>query len=788
MAAHLSPKAPRRDRGPHIAKPMDLTLKPISHLSARGAGDARWLAFGSDPAFRCGWPTPEPLQGGWYWLAFEVEVHKGKMHAPCLYIDYGRGHFLEAEKVELSLDHATAGVHVVQRMLLLHSDVTALRFDPSVLPAEFTIRKLGLTRIGRRAALSCMVADLAPAERPAALARAGMDLLVGGPRKMADSLYHGYSARRRGSGPLHDYGAWVDLYDANDAESVSLRAQAMNGLRQMPVFSVLVPTYNTDEKWLRLCIESVRRQAYPNWELCIADDASTNPAVRRVIEEYAAQDARIKVAFRTVNGHIAEASNTALSLATGEWIALLDHDDELSPLALLECALAIDSNPNWRMLFTDEDKIDGNGDRSDPYFKPDWNPELFESQNCVCHLGVFARDLVMELGGFRKGLEGAQDWDLALRVTERLQPGQVGHVAKVLYHWRMIEGSTALAPGEKSYAHDAARRALAEHLDRVDPGSEVVEIAGCSGYFRIRHALPDPLPLVSVLIPTRDRVELLRQCVDSVLAGTDYGPLEVLVLDNGSEQAATLDYMASLVDEPRVRIIRIDMPFNFSAINNRGAREARGEILVLLNNDIEVIDRGWLRELVSHAVRPDVGAVGAMLYYPNDTVQHAGVVLGIGGVAGHAYVGLQRGNPGDKHRAALTQAVSAVTGACLAVRAEVFREVGGLDETLAVAFNDIDFCIRVSQAGYRNIWTPFAELYHHESASRGYEDTPEKVARFKKEESLMKQRWGELLQNDPYYNVNLALDTVPYHLAYPPRGWHAEGDPSGQVGAGGSIA
>ncbi len=703
-------------------------------------------------------------------------MHRGKLHAPCIYVDYGRGHYLEEDKIVLPLELAAAGTHVVRRMVLLHKDAESLRFDPSVLPAEFTIRRLTLAKMDRRSALLTMLRDPAPVQSMKLFLRASRDVVVRGHRYMADRLYRAYDDRHRGTYAGQDYATWIALYDPADPETIALRARAIGEMAAKPTFSVIVPTYNTNERWLRRCIDSVRDQVYPNWELCIADDASTNPAVRRVLQEYAALDPRIRVVYRDVNGHIANASNSALALASNEWVALLDHDDEISPLALLECAVGINANPEWRMLFSDEDKIDERGARSDPFFKPDWNPELFESQNCVCHLGVYQRSLLKEIDGFRVGYEGAQDWDLALRASERLDAAQIGHVAKVLYHWRMIRGSTALAPGEKGYAHVAAQRALNDHMERASPGSKVVEIPGCSGYFRVRHPLPDPLPLVSILIPTRDRVDLLRQCVDSLLHKTDYDRLEIIILDNGSKEQATLDYFERLRVESKVRVMHVDMPFNFSAINNCGAKAARGDVLVLMNNDVEAIQGGWLREMVSHAIRPDVGAVGAMLYYPNDTVQHAGVVLGIGGVAGHAYVGLQRGNPGDKHRAALTQAASAVTAACLAVKASVFHEVGGLDETLAVAFNDIDFCIRVREAGYRNVWTPFAELYHHESASRGYEDTPEKIARFKNEESLMKTRWGGLLQNDPYYNVNLAIDAAPYSLAYPPRGWHPEMD------------
>lgn len=753
---------------------MDLLLTPMSHLSRVSHANDRWLAFGADPAFQCIQAGQDALSGGWYLVEFEVEVHRGKLHAPCFYVDYGQGFFLEEDKIPLRLDLAGVGSHVVRRMIMLKGGVSSLRFDPSVLPAEFTVKKLALTRWGRRTALAEMLSDAAHGRRVSAIFRAITDLLFRGPRRMAERLYQDYVAQHASTAAGDNYAAWVALYDPEDEEAITLRKRMVGNMESLPVFSVVLPTFNTEERWLRKCIESVLKQAYPHWELCIADDASTNPSVRRVLAEYVAADARIKVVHRTANGHIAAASNSALGIATGDWVALLDHDDELAPEALLECAVAINANPGWRMLFTDEDKIDVNGVRSDPFFKPDWNPELFQSQNCVCHLGVYHRTLMERIGGFKAGHEGAQDWDLALRASEQLDASQIGHVPKVLYHWRMIKGSTALAPSQKNYAHSAAQNALQEHLDRVSPGSAVEGIPGCSGYFRVSHPLPEPLPSVSILIPTRDRADLLRQCIDSLLTLTDYDAFEIIVLDNGSEERATAKYFEELRDEPNVRVLRIDMPFNFSTINNKGAEAARGDVLVLMNNDVEAIHGGWLRELVSHVIRPEIGAVGAMLYYPNDTVQHAGVILGIGGVAGHAYHGLQRGNPGDKHRAALTQAVSAVTGACLAVRAGVYREVGGLDETLAVAFNDIDFCIRVREAGYRNVWTPFAEMYHHESASRGYEDTPEKIARFKKEEALMKERWGNLLQSDPYYNVNLALDASPYSLAYPPRTWHPE--------------
>lgn len=757
--------------------PVDLLVAPLSEIQPVGApGGNEWLAYGGDPSFACSWPGGAVLEGGWYAFEFEADVNRGSMHSPTLYPDYQRGHLVEAESIVIPLRNTGLGRHRIVRLVRLNQDVSALRFDPSVLPCGFTLIRLRITRLGRVEAARMMLAGLMQRRRGLGklrlLAAAGRDLLLRGPRGMADRLYAEHSTPPRDAVSA-DYMVWLDFYDG--AAEVQARAAALtHNLTATPLVSVIVPVFNTPERWLRACIDSVLAQAYPHWELCLADDASTAPHVRVVLQEYASRDRRIKLALRDVNGHISAASNSALEIADGTYVALLDHDDALHPLALLECVRAFQSHPRWRMLFTDEDKVDEAGVRSDPYFKSDWNPDLFLSQNCVCHLTLYERALVEEVGRFRVGYEGAQDWDLTLRVTERLEVDQIGHVPKMLYHWRMIEGSTALAPGEKTYAQTAGLRSIQDHFDRTGQAARIREMSGVSGYYKADYALPEPAPLVSLLVPTRDRVDLLQQCVESILRKTDYDNLEILILDNGSTEPATLAYFASLQDEARVRVLPYPHPFNYSAINNFGARHARGEVLGLLNNDVEAIDAEWLAEMVSHAMRPGVGVVGAMLYYPNDTIQHAGVILGIGGIAGHSYVGIPRGNPGDKHRAALTQSASAVTAACAIVRASVFNEVGGLDEQLAVAFNDVDFCMRVRAAGYRNVWTPFAQLYHHESASRGYENTPEKILRFKSEERFMHARWGRTLQEDPYYNPNLSLNTSAYALAFPPRPW---GDP-----------
>jgi GT2 family glycosyltransferase len=490
--------------------------------------------------------------------------------------------------------------------------------------------------------------------------------------------------------------------------------------------------------------------------------------VRPVLEKAVAQDPRIRVDFRLENGHISKASNSALELASGTFVALFDHDDELRPDALAEVALFLAQRPDCGLVYTDEDKIDTEGVRSDPYCKPDFLPDLIVGQNFCSHLSVFNTALVRELGGFREGLEGSQDWDLVLRVVERCGPERVGHVPKILYSWRRIAGSTAVSVGEKSYSVKAARRALQEHFDRLGIKAGLNMVQGC--HWQVLYPLPEPRPLVSIIIPTHNNAGLLRTCVASLFSRTDYHPIELLIVNHQSDEKDSLDLLDELREEPNVRVFDFTDEFNYSAINNFAARHAQGEFLCLLNNDIEVLSPDWLSELLSHAQRPGVGAVGPMLYYPNRTIQHAGVLLGPGGVAAHAFCGLPASGEGYMNRVRLTQNYSAVTGACLLVRRSLFEQVGGLNEKeLAVAFNDIDFCLKLRKAGCRNVWTPFAQLIHHESATRGLEDTPEKQERFKGEVEYMLRCWGEEIQNDPAYNPNLSLNTETWTLAWPPR-------------------
>ncbi|MDR5855210.1 glycosyltransferase [Caballeronia sp. LZ062] len=567
------------------------------------------------------------------------------------------------------------------------------------------------------------------------------------------------------------YQRWIERHDTIDDAKRALLRDKLSALAKQPLISVLVPTYNSDVTLLRAMIESVQAQIYPHWELCIADDASTRPEVIATLREYASSDARIKLSLREQNGHISEASNSALALASGEYVALLDHDDLLPEHALLMVVQAINAHASARLFYSDEDKLTPEGQRTEPYLKSDWNPELSLVQNLFSHLGVYETALVRQAGGFRKGFEGSQDHDLALRCVTIAGHAAVHHIPHVLYHWRIVPGSTAGSGTEKPYALAAGIRSVEEHLARTGVAGTVTQLASDVGIMRVRYAVPTPAPLVSIVIPTRDGVALLRQCIESVFAKSTYPNFEIIVVDNGSVQPETLAYFDVLRSRPNVRVVRDDRPFNFSALNNAAVTLANGEFVCLLNNDIEVITPDWLEEMVSIAAQPGNGAVGACLWYPNDTLQHGGVVLGLGGVAGHMHYKMRRGLFGYFGRAVATQNLSVVTAACLVIRKSIYEEVGGLDEDFAVAFNDVDFCIRVRNAGYRNVWTPHAELYHHESATRGSDMAPEKFQRFQREVRLMESRWGDSLLCDPAWNPNLSLDTSkrPFALADEPR-------------------
>ncbi len=562
-----------------------------------------------------------------------------------------------------------------------------------------------------------------------------------------------------------DYSKWIQKNDYVDTIAISEKAQVIAAAANAPTISIVMATYNTPVPFLKAAIESVTTQAYPLWQLCIADDHSNLPETLECLKSYAQRDARIKVLYRTQNGHISAATNSAITLAEGDFIAFMDHDDELHPAALTLVAQTIHHNPDVEFIYTDEDKIDEQGNRSEPHFKSDFNYELLLTQNYICHLAVFKKSLVNRINGLDGRYNGAQDHDFILRALEHITVDKIFHIPKVLYHWRIHSASTAASAEAKPYAITAGRQAVSDHLKRSGIKAGVSAHPNVSFWHKIRFELNTD-PSIDIIIPTRDRIDLMRMCVNSILKKSSYKNYRIIIVDNGSVETDTLDQFKKWADkEPKITVLRDDSPFNYSRLNNQAVWKSKATLVCLLNNDIEIITPDWLEEMAGIAMRDEIGCVGARLWYPNDTLQHGGVILGIGGIAGHSHKYWHKGDPGYFGRAISLQALSAVTAACLMIRRETYQQVNGLDEDMKVAFNDVDFCLRVREQGFRNVWTPFAEMYHHESASRGQEDNPEKIARFQAEIDFMKNRWGEKLTTDYFYSPNLTLVHEDFSLA-----------------------
>ncbi len=535
-------------------------------------------------------------------------------------------------------------------------------------------------------------------------------------------------------------------------------------LPRQPTFSILMPIYQTPERYLRAAVESVLAQAYQNWELCVVDDASPSSGPADVIREYAARDPRIGLSVRRENGHIARASNDALAMARGEFIALLDHDDVLTADALFENALALNREPDLDMLYSDEDKIDESGRRSGAYFKPDWSPDTFLTKMYTGHLAVMRRSLVEEIGGFRAEFTGSQDYDLVLRISERTQ--RIHHIPRVLYSWRLHSESTSQSASAKTYAYEAALGTLQQALDRRGEGGQVTPSHAGLGHYTVRYSIRS-FDRVSIVVPTRNGAFDVRRCLDSLFARTDYPNYEVVLMDNGSDRTDALELFASYrrTEPLRFRYLRHDRPFNFSELNNVAVRTSTAPYLLFLNNDTEILHDDWLTAMVEYAQRPSIGAVGAKLIYGNDTIQHAGVVLGIGGIAGHSHRHLDRSAGGYANNVRLTTNYSAVTAACLMLRRDVFTAVGGFDETFPVAYNDVDLCLRIRERGLYNVYLPHVELMHYESQTRGYDVDAESIERDRNERARLQQRWQQAWSVDPFYSPHLTLGAENFGYA-----------------------
>ena len=553
----------------------------------------------------------------------------------------------------------------------------------------------------------------------------------------------------------------LNSYTYNEPEYNNIIIKQLKEFNKKPLISIIMPVYNVDPKWLDLAIKSVEKQWYDNWELCIADDKSTNEETIKYLRSIKNQ--KVKVKLLDTNLNISGSSNAALDLASGEYIALMDNDDEITPDALYEVVKVI-NEIDADFIYSDEDKLEMDGTFSDPHFKPDFAPDMFLSQNYISHLGVIKKELIEKVDGFTIGLEGAQDYDLYLKVFEHAN--KIFHIQKVLYHWRKIPGSTAAEFSEKSYAQDAGIEALQNAMKRRKIATNV-ENGKYPGTYIIKYEILNN-PLVSIIIPFKDMPDLLKMCIESILNKSTYRNFEIIGISNNSNESSTFDEMKRLEElDDRIKFYEYNVPFNYSDINNYAVNSyAKGEHIILLNNDIEIITSSWIENMLQHSQKEEVGCVGAKLYYPNDTIQHAGVIIGIGGVAGHSHKHFDKSNPGYFSRLELIQNVSAVTAACLMIKTKIFKELEGLnEENLKIAFNDVDFCLRVQEKGYRNIFTPYTEAYHHESISRGAEDNPEKIARFNKEVDYMKKRHKNILENgDPFYNTNLSLDREDFSL------------------------
>ncbi len=581
--------------------------------------------------------------------------------------------------------------------------------------------------------------------------------------------HHARHLLRGGAGELsavrRDYAAWVAAFDTVTPEVRERLQRDLARWAVRPSLSLLMPVVDADPDGLREAVDSVRAQLYPAWELCIAAGPAETAAVQTLLAQATRDDARIRTVVLPPGkgAPCAAAFNRALDLATGAWALPVEPHGRLAPHALACIARVVIERPEAQIVYSDSDRLDAAGQRSDPWFKPDWNPDLFHSQNLLAPLAAFRTALLREAGGWREGFEGAQAYDLALRCVEHVEPAHIVHVPRVLLHARAQVRPVADEAGARS----AEARALDQHFGRLGVAAQAEWTA--SG-FRVRYARPAPPPLVSLIIPTRNAVGLVRQCIESIVAETAYPHYEIVLIDNGSDDAEALAYFAELDGQPGITVLRDARPFNYAALNNAAVAQARGTLVALVNNDIEAVSPDWLDEMVALAVRPGVGAVGAKLLYPDGSIQHGGVLLGVGGIAGHAHKHLSGDAAGYAGRAQCTQTLSAVTAACMVVRKDLYQRVGGLDEArLGVAYNDVDFCLRLGAIGCRTVWTPHAVLVHHESATRGSERTAAAAERFARESACMAERWAALIANDPAYSLNLTLHSEDFDLAWPPR-------------------
>lgn len=718
---------------------IDLTLLPFSNTERDLNG--AWTWTGDTPQIELFADSAITFQG-FYMLELKITDLKHSVNS-CFCAGNNKI-FKNEHSYSLPITRVSPGSKTIKRICYFEQRVDSFQFIPSDVEggcAEISIR---LTKL--------------PVFRAKQLMSKKLPTCIHD--KSIQALYRNYD-RLFNKIKTKNYSSWIAENEC-ELSGVEIQRQ-LSDLARHPLISIVCPVYNTKPEWLIACVESVKNQHYPNWELILVDDASSKQDHFDLLKQYYAEESNIHVIYLKENCHISAATNAGIEMAVGEYITFLDHDDELALNALYEVCFLINQYSDAKIIYSDEDLMSEEGVRGAPHFKSDWNSELLRAHNYVTHLCVYDKALVDKMGGMRLGYEGAQDYDLILRASSITPDKQIHHISKILYHWRMVEGSTALSSGAKSYTTQAGFSALSDYLKNNNLDAKV-EYSDRDNFYTVKYALPAELPLVSIIIPTRDGMEVLRPCIESLIEKTDYSNYEVVILDNGSEKEETLRFLEELSLKSNFKIVRDGGGFNYSRINNKAVEYSEGDLVCLLNNDIEIIDKNWLKEMVSIAIREEVGCVGAKLLYPDGTIQHAGVILGLGGYAAHSHRGLDGNAPGYFCRAQLRQQLSSVTGACLLVRREAYNEVNGMDESFQVAYNDVDFCLRIQALGYQNIYTPFATLLHHESKTRGADDSPMKTQRFDQEKALLLTRWSEIIKNDPFYNINLTRSREDFSI------------------------
>lgn len=738
-------------------KRVAVRLAPQNSVTEIDGEAGEYKAVSESPSFQVEM-RPEFARGGWFYLEAALVRHTGDREARF----FGKGGVNGDEKFDIPIPSNLRGT--VREVFDLPGPVTALFWAPMRAPGYFSQSTLLIHRISavesflRRA--HRVFLTLLSLRGSSAEARHGLTW-----RGAAVNLHNAYIKtarlqiqRYRG----HDYAEFIARHDAVKPSDLDAMMASLRKAEAQPLISLVMQVRDVQPSLFSKTLGSIRSQSYPQWELVLCVDKSASTECRQMMADALREDARIVVTEVGDQASAAASLNVSLQRADGDFFAVLDPQDLLPKHALLWVAEAVQSRPDAVVVYADHDCIDAKGHRYAPHFKPDWNPDFFTAFDYMANLRLWKTEAVRELGGFRPGFDGAELYELTLRCIACSRPDQILHIPGILYHRRDLDGTGATTPPPMRGAQgqDSGLRALSNHFG--DAGATVVA-GSVHGLYRVRHPVPDPAPLVSIIVPTRDKVDVLKDCVESIRQRTDYASWEVLIVDNGSQEPQTLEWLRHVQQDTRLRVIDYPGVFNYSAINNFAVEHAQGEVLVLLNNDIEVISHDWLTEMVGHAMRREIGAVGAKLLYPNGMIQHAGVVLGIGGVAGHVHRYLGGAEPGYHFRAIATQNYSVVTAACLAIRKEIYQEVGGFDMVnLKVAFNDVDFCLKLVRAGYRNVFTPHALLYHHESLSRGHDDTPEKKAIFEQEFGYMKAFWGKIA--DPAYNPNLSLEFEDFSL------------------------